>query len=255
MFMMFVDLDELSTLFDRRLLWSASRPNVAWFRRSDYLRPVDRPLQECVRDLVSERLGPRPIARVTLLTHFRYLGIAMNPISLYYCFDQEDRLAAVVAEVTNTPWGERHCYVLDAGNIACGVAHASTRKRLHVSPFLEMHYDYAFEITVPDRTLVARIVNLPRHGCEEATEFEAVLALRRRALTGRALAGVLLRYPLMTARVVAGIYWQAARVWLKGVPFVQHPNSRTGSRVARGDWAEDPSFDADERTESREAPV
>ena len=113
LFLMYVDLDELPTLFRRRWLWSANRPNLAWFRRGDHLGPADQPLADSVRDLVAARTGQRPAGPIRLLTHFRYFGFAMNPISLYYCFDADEQIESVVAEVTNTPWGEQHCYVLD----------------------------------------------------------------------------------------------------------------------------------------------
>ena len=116
LFLMYVDLEELPTLFRHRLLWSTGRPNVASFRRGDHLGPADQPLADAVRELVTVRTGHRPTGAIRLLTHFRYFGFAMNPISLYYCFGDEEQVEAVVAEVTNTPWGEQHCYVLDVRN-------------------------------------------------------------------------------------------------------------------------------------------
>ena len=113
LFMMYIDLAELPGLFDRTPGWSARRPALAWFRRSDYLAPHAQPLDQAVRDLVEARTGARPAGPIRLLTHLRYFGYCMNPVSFYYCFDEAgDTLQTIVAEITNTPWGERHQYVL-----------------------------------------------------------------------------------------------------------------------------------------------
>jgi len=236
LFMIYLDLDEAEEAFRDRWFWSTDRPNIAWFRRADHLGPPDQPLDESVRDLVALRLGRRPVGPIRLLTHLRYFGIAMNPISVYYCFDAEEGLDAVIAEVTNTPWNERYWYVLDARRTTAVEIEAYAAKKMHVSPFLGMDYDYRFRFVEPGEDLTFAVSNL-RHGSADI-DFQASLSLSRRPFDGREAARVLLRYPAMTAQVFLNIYGHAIRLWWKQVSFVPHPGHRNdaiGSDDRRSD--------------------
>jgi DUF1365 family protein len=219
-FMMYVDLDELPRLFDGVPLWSARRPAAAWFRRADFMGDPRVPLRAAVLDEVERQGGRRPSGPVRLLANMRYLGHSFNPVSFYFCFDPAgERVEAVLAEVTNTPWGERHAYLLERGEATGPVLHDRFDKAFHVSPFIGMNHSYEWHVAEPGRTLQVHIEN---HS-EGERAFDATLSLERRQPTAAALRRVLLRYPAMSLQVVARIYLNALRLKLKGAPYHPHP--------------------------------
>lgn len=232
LFMLWLDLAELDRVFAGRWLWSARRPNLAWFRRADHLGDPALPLDEAVRAEVQRQTGRRPTGPIRLLTHPRYFGYGFNPISFYYCYDTDgETLEAVVGEVTNTPWQERRIYALDMSDNLGRPQRPEFRfaKTLHVSPFLPMDMDYHWRLNLPGERLVVHMDDL----LGEATVLDATLVLARREITAASLARVLWRYPLLTAQVVFDIHWQALRLWLKGVPVHAHP-SRSSATQAPG---------------------
>lgn len=221
----YIDLDELPTLLDGRLL--ASRPGPARFRRRHYLGDEHVPLADAVREVVANQAGLRPPGPVRVLTNLSSFGHCFNPVSFYYCMDEAaERVDAVVAEVTNTPWGERHAYVLARGSKDCSPAQTAaavlagnSTKALHVSPFMAMDQRYEWRVSVPGETLSVYVAS--SHKGDVA--FDATLSLRRRELTKTTLARMSARYPASALRMLALIYTQALRLKLMGVPMHPHP--------------------------------
>ena len=221
-FLPLFDLDELPELLDDVPLWSARGRAPARFRRADYLGDPAVPLADAARDLVAERTGSRPAGPVRLLANPRYLGVGLNPVSFYFLHSDEPdgEVQAMIAEVTNTPWGETRSYVLEAGPDGL---RGNFDKRLHVSPFMPMEQSYEWSATEPGDRLAVSIRN---HEKGELV-FEASLDLRRREITPASMRALLFRYPPMTISTIARIYWNAVKLKLKGVPYFSHPEGGT----------------------------
>jgi hypothetical protein len=214
----YIDLDELPSLLGGRLVRRA--PGLLRLRRRDYLGPVGVPLAVAVRDRVTALGGERPAGPVRLLTQLRSWGLCFNPVSFYYCFDRGgEYVESVLAEVTNTPWGERHAYLLSPSGGA--VLRSRFTKALHVSPFMGMDHVYEARATEPGPTLSVHI-DSQRDG---ETAFDATLALERRELTPASAARLTTRYPLATARVLALIYGHAVGLKLAGARVHPHPDA------------------------------
>src|SRR5579871_41257 len=203
------DLDELVELEDRLRLFSANRANVVSLRDRDHF---DRaaPIKDAVLDLV----GDPTVERVLMLTQPRVLGYVFNPVSFYWCYRGDGSLACVVSELNNT-FGERLPEVLRGPELDY-----EHRKRLHVSPFFGLDHSYEYAFSQPGDEVWARIHVRDDDGARPLT---AVLHGRRRELTDRSLAALLLRYPLQPLQVTALIHFEALRLWLKRVPFHHKP--------------------------------
>ncbi len=237
LFMAYLDLDELPEVFDGEPLWSARRPAPVWFRRADHLGDPRVELSESVRALVLERTGRRPEGPIRLLTHLRCLGHCFNPVSFYYCFAAGgEHVSAVLAHVTNTPWGESHSYVVpvrertDHGTAS--LLSCRMDKQLHVSPLMGMSQVYELRMTEPAERLAVHISSA--HSSPDPAVstpvFDATLSLARRELTRAEMGRMLRRYPLQTVAILARIYTHAARLRLRGAPY--HPRPRRGAPPA-----------------------
>ena len=217
--MVLLDLDELPEVLDQHPLFSARRAAPARFRREDHLGDPGRPLAECVRELVQQRTGARPDGPVRLLTTLRTLGHSFNPVSFFYCFGPDgEHVEAVVAQVTNTPWGESHAYVLRRQGET--VMRDTLEKVFHVSPFIGMDNRYDWRVTEPNGQL---LVHIDEHDDAGGHVFDATLSLKRHELSRARLTRMLMQFPVASLRVVFLIYWNALRLKLKGAPYHSHP--------------------------------
>lgn len=242
-FMLYLDLDEISSVFSKKWYCSIERFNFVSFKRKDYFKPEAVDLKQAVISEVSEYYKQESvtltdITSVRMLCHVRYLGLVFNPVVFYYCFDAKNEPVAILAEITNTPWGERHSYVLpiskreafkglDAQKKGANLNNRKYqfifKKCFHVSPFNPMNMDYRWVFSEAKERFHVHMENFIQSN-EGEKHFDATLNLERHDLV-KNLARILLKQPFMTAKVMLGIYWQAFKLWAKGSPFYDHPET------------------------------
>jgi DUF1365 family protein len=224
-FMLYLDLSELGSVFRKRWFWSTRRWALARFRRQDHFGEKSVALDQCVRDKIEAETGKRPAGHICLLTNLSYFGYCFNPVSFYYCFDRKgDTLETIIAEVNNTPWGERTLYVLSDSHSTglSGQMEFTPAKVMHVSPFMPMDVEYRWCFSTPGEQLTVYMEN-KRSGQKI---FDASLNLQRMEISALSLARLLALHPFMTFKVMFSIHWQALRLWLKGAPVYDHPKKK-----------------------------
>lgn len=224
---LYLDLEQAQNAFRDRWLWSFGRRNLQSVLRRDLFGDPSKEPADAVRDRVADELGFRPQGPVCVLTTPRSFGLGFNPVSFYWCFERDGRRpAAVLAEITNTPWGERHAYAFDARDSAAKRWIYRFPKAFHVSPFHPMDLEYRWTFACPGERLFVHMENLLPGS--DTCVFDATMNLARRPLSAGQCARAILRHPAQGALVLAAIHWQAARLWLKRTPFHEHPAKVSG---------------------------
>jgi DUF1365 family protein len=229
-FMPFLDIDLLPQLMNVSPFTSYNRWNWASYCERDHFGDHTLTMRERLMHDASAHGVTLPDGKIFLLTHLRYLGYNFNPVSFFYCYDRQENLQAVLAEVNNT-FAETHNYWLSKDSPICQpeIASGSTEhnnalhfchpKKFHVSPFLDMQCDYRWTFTPPAEQLIVQQSNVDQEG----VLFDATLKLNHRPWSAAEIQHTLLAYPWHTLKVVASIHWQAIRLWSMGVPVVRHP--------------------------------
>ncbi|KJS00929.1 MAG: hypothetical protein VR65_11060 [Desulfobulbaceae bacterium BRH_c16a] len=215
-FMWYLDLDEIDSLPSIFPWFSAGGAAFNRFHRPDYYGDPKSSLSRAIRDRMAELTGVAVEGRVCGLMNLRTLGLYFSPVNFYYGFDSEGRCSHFLAEVSNIPWNERHQYA----DLLTGAAEGNFThpKVFHVSPFNPLDQQYRWRLTPPGESVAVGLEVHDRRG----HIFTAELELCRRPLTAREIGKQLLKKPVMTAFIVAGIYWQAMKLYIKGVPYVPY---------------------------------
>ncbi|MDO6706970.1 DUF1365 domain-containing protein [Photobacterium sp. 1_MG-2023] len=223
MFMPLIDLDELDALAEMVRGFGCRWYHPARWRRQDYLRNEgDGPLKTRVQEKIMALTGERLTGKVMQLCQLRYFGVYFSPINLYYCFNEQGEWRWLLAEVSNTPWNQRHYYAVPAVS-DWHEKQWIQGKAFHVSPFNPMAQHYLWRLRPPEKQV---FVHLDIAGkAAQDTVMDATMALRRRTFSTSVLWQLLRQTPVQTVKVLWGIYVQAWKLWRKKVPFYGHPGS------------------------------
>lgn len=243
LFMLLLNLDKLDHVFNDFWLWSTKQPNLAYLKRSDHLGPENLNLKEAVSQFILNNTGYQIEGTVYLLTHLRYWGYCFNPVSFYYCFDKNHRYVEwIIAEINNTPWGERYCYLLkthhclfenkekdvnyvnDSRKQKDNIYHFSFPKNFHISPLMPMNILHDWWINFPNDFFNDQLIIHMNNYAAEKKMFTAHMSLAPQPITHTNMAKILINYPFMTGKIITAIYWQALCLKLKGAIFYSHPN-------------------------------
>ncbi len=221
LFMAFLDVDRIPELCQVSRLLSYGRWNWAAFHEEDQFGDPSLPLRERLRQDAAAKGHTLPEGPIYLLTHLRYLGICFNPVSYFYCYDRQGALTLIMAQVSNTPWRERHTYWMPVvtGHQSEGGVSFDVLKAFHVSPFMPMDCRYRWAFTPPAERLN---VHIAEFNCLDLF-FDATLNLRKYSWTASILRSTLIRFPWMTFKVLLAIHWEAFWLWIKRVPVYTHP--------------------------------
>ena len=216
-FSFLMDIDQLEQTDKQLRLFSFNRLNLFSFWQKDHGPKDGSALRPFLNQLLSEAGVPKP-DKIKILCYPRILGLAFNPITLYYCHNDKGQISAMIYEVQNT-FGGDHIYVVNLRNGDTQANH-SRDKQLHVSPFMGMHARYSFTAPPPDD----KIKFIIRETYEEQPILVASFIGKRKRLTDTELLKSFVTHPLLTLKIIIGIHFEALKLLLKGVPYIKGDN-------------------------------
>jgi hypothetical protein len=221
-YMLGLDLSEVEKLNDISALFSVQGFSALTFKPSDHFAESEdtEQLTQSVINKAKTLGANQPVERVFLLTQVRCFGLYFSPVNFYFLYNKQNEYSGMLAEVSNTPWGETHYYWIDAEQ-------TQNRKDFHVSPFMPMDQHYKWKIRPPATTSFVHIENHELNSNGDSNKvFDATLQLKKTEFSNRALANLLVQHPMMTLAIKAKIYWQALKMIVKGFRFFSHPKTR-----------------------------
>lgn len=226
--LLLLDLDEIQQLASLSCWFSITRFAPIHFRAADYLRDgVTKDnkynilqLKQRVKKKMLDLGAEVECEQIIFAGQVRQFGIYFSPVNFFFGYHQ-GQAHYMLAEVSNTPWNERHYYLItlnktDDTSLKKGLD--SNKKAFHVSPFMDLNMHYFWQVSEPDEHLRIGITNI----AEDKRLFKALLSVKRNPFDTHSLARMVRTFPIMSIKTLFGIYWQAAKLFFKGVPFVGH---------------------------------
>lgn len=233
--MLALDVDEVA--FDGKNNLIAQGPfGYAWFYpmrfcEKDYVKGDLLPLRTRIENKVRALGHEHNVDKIIMLVQVRCFGFYFSPANFYFCYDNNGECDVMLAEVSNTPWNQRHYYLVNLQKSAEKI----TRKNFHVSPFMKLAMSYHWRIQPPSKghdNLLVHIDNQPNldnvndlnlnNKNKRKKFFDVTLTLKRREITAKNLFFLWIKMPVMTMKIVGGIYWQALKLFIKRIPFISY---------------------------------
>ena len=225
-FMTFFDISHIEKMFKKSIFWNVNKRALISFYRKDYHGNPKLSLDQSVRQTIEEKTQYKPEGPIRLLTHLRYFGYCFNPVSFYYCFNKNDsQVELIMAEITNTPWNERHCYFIT--NKKNKNFKENLKKKFHVSPFWDMDHDYEWLFSQAEDNLNVHMINFKKGN----KIFDATLELSNRIdMSFKNLMINTFKYPFITLSTYLRIHFQAFILLIRGATFHNHPKYKEAKK-------------------------